>query len=87
MARNVYKTVTSCHSCAQTGITLENKGQLKRVLAKTLLKFVTINIFGRLANKMAGNHHVVIIADRQSKLTRAVSSARITNTAVRCNIL
>lgn len=80
----MYKTVSSCHCCVKTGITLEGKRHLQRLIPTRPLELVARDIFGPLPETTKGNQYVLTISHRHSKLPRTVPTARITATAVAC---
>lgn len=82
MASNVYKTMSSCHSCAKAGTTFNHKRHRQLFPAMGQLEFVTGAILGPLLKTTEGNQNVVMITDRHSKMTRAVRTATISTNAV-----
>lgn len=82
MASNVYRAVTSCHSCAKNGIKLKHKRHLQLLRTSAPYKFVALDILDSLSKATKGNHHVVIVTDRYFNLTQALPTARVTKTAL-----
>lgn len=84
MASNLYKTVSTCRSCAKGDTTIKHRCHLQHLHATGPLKFVAMDTVRLLFKTRKGNQHVANITDRYSKLTRAIRSARNTTTVMAC---
>lgn len=84
MNGDVYKSISSCHSCVKPGTILNHKRHVQRFLAIRSLDLVAKDILCELSKMAKDNQHVVIISYRYYKLTRAVLNFKITRTTVAC---
>lgn len=72
--------VDACKSCARNNPRYKSKRPIQVVPPSEPLDFVAMNILGQLPRTASGKQHVVVIMDRYSKLTRAISKAKTTAT-------
>lgn len=84
MASDMYRVVSTCHSCDKSDTKLKHKSRVQFLLETRPLEVFAMGTFGFLLKTTKGNQPVVIISNRYSKLTRAVHIARIKMTAVAC---
>lgn len=69
-------TASNCSICARNGVKSELKIELKLFPASSLLYFVTINSFAHSRRALKGNQYVVVMTDRYSKRTQAMSTSK-----------
>lgn len=81
-AFEIYKTSSSCGSCAENSTSAERGRYLRLFTVTRLLQFVTMNISGPGPETTKRHQRALVITDHYSKLTRAIHITRIPTNVV-----
>lgn len=80
MAKNLYKTVKDCRSCAMDRSPMKDKGKVQLPSTAVSLALVAIDVLEPIEKLATGKPHVVIITELHSKVIRAIPTGKIEST-------
>jgi hypothetical protein len=78
IAEDVYETVRQCGLCARNRISEKRETNLKLFPSNGPLDSVAMYIIGPLPRTKQGNHFLLVISDRYSKVTKTVPLRTVT---------
>lgn len=80
MANNVYTTIAQCESCVRSGRRYRHKRNLQLFSASGPLDLGALDLPRPLSKTRQGNQYICLITDRYSKLMRAISTFKTSET-------